>query len=485
MIKIKNMLIVFAIIILQPMTLTGQSVSNSENDFQGIKPYTQNEWYWQYKGEPVILIGGSDDDNLFQWTGNKLTDHLDLLVSVGGNYLRNTMSDRDKGNVYAFKKVGNDGYDLNQWNEEYWNRLTFFLDETNKRDIIVQLTLWDHFDIGGGRRWDMHPWNPERNINMQPGTWTGRKDFYSTVDRNAKDELAFQEKYIDQLLSICLKYDNVLYNINNESSESREWENFWANYIKKAATKAGKEIYITNMQLSAVNAVRHVMSNSDIFDYVYISQTNQDSKGARGISHWDYLMFLRKKIASFGPIPMNNVKIYGATDGSTNYSAGSETEAIDRFWRNIFGGCASARFHRPSSPSKRWGSGLNERIQTNLKAMDMLLEKLDIVSCAPQNDLLSPRVSVPSIMEAYVIANIGHQYAIYFPQGRYKVDLDPWIYADKLKLQWLDINNLKWTEPEIVEVQWEGSKHDWGYRALITLETPSNRQCVAFLEVVE
>ena len=484
MIKTKTTLILITIVILRSMTLTGQSVSNADDDFKGIKPYIQNQWYWQYLGEPIILRGGSDDDNPFQWTGKELIDQLDLLASVGGNYLRNTMSDRDEGNIYAFKKVGEDKYDLTQWNEAYWERLTLFLDESSKRNIIVQLTLWDQFDIGG-RRWDRHPWNPERNINMQPGTWKGREDFYSTVDRNASDELDFQEKYIDKLLSVCLKYDNVLYNINNESSESGGWENFWADYIKKAAAKAGKEAYVTNMQLSAANAVRHVMSNGDIFDFVDISQNNQDSKGAKGKAHWDNLMFYREKIGSFGPMPMNNVKIYGASDGNKNYSAGSETEAIDRFWRNIIGGCASARFHRPSSPDRPWGSGLNERVQTNLKALNMLLEKFDIFASTPHNDLLSPCVSVPSMMEAYASANIGQQYAIYFPQGRYKIDLDPWVYADKLKLQWLDINNLEWSEPEIVEVQWEGSKHDWGYRGLITLETPSNRQCVAFLEIVK
>ena len=172
-------------------------------------------------------------------------------------------------------------------------------------------------------------------------------------------------------------------------------------------------------------------------------------------------------------------------DHSDQFTAGSETEAIDRFWRNIFGGCASARFHRPSVPHKRWGSGLNERVQTNLKALDMLLEKLDIFSCSPHNDLISVSVPVPSMMEAYVAADIGHQYAIYFPQGRYKVNLDPWVYAEKLKLQWLDIGSLKWSEPEIVEVKWQGGKNDWGFQGAITLETPSNRQCVAFLEIIE
>ena len=471
-------------LVLHSFYLPGQIDPTPSTDSQGIQPYLKNTWYWQYKGEPIILRGGSNDDNPFQWTGKKLTDELDLLMSVGGNYLRNTMSDRDEGNIYAFKAGKNGSYDLDKWNNEYWERLIFFLDETSKRNIIVQLTLWDHFDVSSSSRWKKHPWNPENNISMETTTWKSYRDFYSTIDRDAQDEIQYQQGYVDKLLSITLTYDNVLYNINNESSESGDWENYWAIYIKDAAEKTGKKVYVTNMQLSASNAVRHVITNREVFDFVDISQNNQDSKGGRGTAHWDNLMFLREIIASCGPMPMNNVKIYGASDGSTNFSAGSETEAIDRFWRNIFGGCASARFHRPSVPQKLWGSGLNERVQTNLKAMDMLLEKLDVVSCSPHNDLLSPRVSVPSMMEAYVTANIGHQYAIYFPQGRYTVNLDPWVYVDRLKLQWLDINDLKWTEPEIVDVTWEGGKNDWGFRGLVSLETPGNRPCVALLEIV-
>ena len=107
------------------------------NDEDRIQPYAKNRFYWQYRGKPVLLLGGSDDDDLFQWAGKKLTLQLDLLKSVGGNYVRNTMSDRDEGGewgpapegvevVYAFRKV-DDRYDLNQWNEEYWRKFDNFL----------------------------------------------------------------------------------------------------------------------------------------------------------------------------------------------------------------------------------------------------------------------------------------------------------------------------------------------------------------------
>ncbi len=128
-----------------------------DKNSKSIRPHAGNLWYWEYNGKPVLLRGGSNDDNPYQWEENKLVVELDLLASVGGNYIRNTMSDRDDGNVYAFKAVEENTYDLNQWNDEYWNRFTFFLKETRKRVIIVQLTLWDQFDLGGSL-WRNHPW---------------------------------------------------------------------------------------------------------------------------------------------------------------------------------------------------------------------------------------------------------------------------------------------------------------------------------------
>jgi hypothetical protein len=68
---------------------------------EAIKVYEENPYYWQYKGEPVLLTGGSKEDNLFNHPEN-LKKHLDLLKEIGGNYVRNTMSSHDPGNPWAF-----------------------------------------------------------------------------------------------------------------------------------------------------------------------------------------------------------------------------------------------------------------------------------------------------------------------------------------------------------------------------------------------
>lgn len=463
-------------------TSTIKETEGESTAFSPIRPYTDNPWYWEYHGEPILLKGGSDDDNLFQWTGKTLTDHLDLLASVGGNYVRNTMSNRDRENVSAFKQIEDGVYNLDQWNKEYWDRLMFFLQETAKRGIIVQLTLWDQFDHGGPN----DPWRAEKNISYSNSVIDGREDFYNTVKTNNKEGLHYQQKYINKLLSITLTCDHVLYNIDNESSKGEIWENYWARYIHQTAENMNRKAYVMTMQFDPANSVRSAMTFRDIYNFIEISQNNQDSRGARGQGHWDNIIGWRQKLCSHSrdPVSMNNVKVYGGGDG-INYSAGTETEAINRFWCNIFAGCASSRFHRPALP-RVWGSGLNERVQTNLKAMEMFLEKFNIFSASPHNDLLRHIVaSAPSAIEAYVLSDIGQQYAVYFPRGRFMVGLDPWVYVDKVNIRWLNIEELMWSEPEIVEVQWEGGRDDWGHRGQIVLKTPGNESYIALLDIVE
>ncbi|MCK4293614.1 MAG: carbon-nitrogen hydrolase family protein [Planctomycetes bacterium] len=61
----------------------GSHAATEAENANRIRPYAKNPYYWQYKGEPVLLLGGSKDDNLFQIPD--LKGHLDLLASVGGS----------------------------------------------------------------------------------------------------------------------------------------------------------------------------------------------------------------------------------------------------------------------------------------------------------------------------------------------------------------------------------------------------------------
>src|SRR5690606_29504174 len=105
-------------------------------------------------------------DNLFNHPTD-LEEHLDLLVSVGGNYVRNTMSHRNKGNIFPFESTGNGLFDLDRFNEAYWERFENFLRLTHERGIIVQIEIWDPHDHYRDREeyggWSHSPYNPLNN----------------------------------------------------------------------------------------------------------------------------------------------------------------------------------------------------------------------------------------------------------------------------------------------------------------------------------
>src|SRR5690606_14065816 len=115
----------------------------SDSNQNRIQPYAKNKQFWQYRGQPVLLIGGSSDDNLFQI--ENLEEELDLIKSVGGNYVRNTMSSRDTGNLAPFEKSGK-MFNPDKFNKNYWDRLDHFLKLTSERKIFVQIEVWAFHD---------------------------------------------------------------------------------------------------------------------------------------------------------------------------------------------------------------------------------------------------------------------------------------------------------------------------------------------------
>jgi hypothetical protein len=343
------------------MLVSCNTESNQPVDATEIDISKNNVSYWSYKGEDVLLLGGSVQDNLFQIPD--LTGHLDLLISSGGNYVRNTMSSRDSGNVWAFKRLENGLYDLNQWNDEYWERFSSFLNETSKRDIIVQIEIWATFDYYR-ENWDENPFNPKNNINYD----SRRSKLPEVVEthpiftennffRSVPSQLAiarvlwYQQLFVDKILSYSLQHDNVLYCMDNETSVTADWGKYWALYIKKQATLAGKKVNTTEMwdpwDLSHPFHAE-TFDNPDIYTFVDISQNNHQSADA----HWNNGIAQFERLRQMGNLrPVNNVKIYG-NDGGAHKTT---RDAIENFVKNVLMGCASARFHRPTS-----GQGLNE-----------------------------------------------------------------------------------------------------------------------------
>ncbi|NWG12476.1 MAG: hypothetical protein HXY20_02955 [Acidobacteria bacterium] len=405
-----------------------------------IRPYTNNPRYWQYRSRPVLLLGGSKDDNLFQIPD--LKEHLEEIQKAGGNYIRNTMSDRkDKGfEVYPFRQLEGGKYDLEEWNEEYWRRFSDMLRWTAERDIIVQIEVWDRFDYSRDN-WEPHPYNPKNNVNYtyadsgfaehypdHPGQ--NKQPFFFTTpgQRSNTAVLKYQHRFVEKLLSYTLGYDHVLYCMDNETSGGEEWGRYWAKFILEHASRVGKTVCVTEMWDDwDIKADRHrrTLDHPELYAFADVSQNNQK----KGQEHWDNFQWARLYIAG-SPRPLNTVKTYGADGGRF----GNTRDGLERFWRHIIGGAASARFHRPDS-----GIGLSAAAVASLRAARKLESLIKPWEIEPANHLLSERLD----NQAYAAARPGHAYAIYFTDGG-SVGLNLQGVQGRFEACWIDIATGEW-----------------------------------------
>jgi hypothetical protein len=408
-----------------------------------LRPWAENHSYWSCQDNPVLLLGGSNDDNLFQWPRKELLAQLDRLANVGGNVIRNTMSDRkDKGfEVYPFKQQKNGTYDLSQWNKEYWKRFERLLRETAKRGIVVQIEIWDRFDYtdsDGSGRWQTHPYNPKNNVNYTyeqsgfaeryPDHPSANKQllFFTTPkQRNNRVVLKYQQRYVDKMLDHSLQYEHVLYCMDNETQADEEWSRYWAEYVKRRARKEGRLVFLTEMwgdQALTAEQHRRTFDHPELYDFVEVSQNNHN----RGQKHWDNFLYVKKYLSN-NPRPINTTKTYGA-DGSRY---GTDQDGVERFWRHLLAGAASIRFHRPEA-----GLGLNEKAAASIRAARKLESIIPLWSVEPANELLSDREK----NEAYLAADPGRSYVVYFPTGG-EVKVDMSIAKESFIAHWIDIDS--------------------------------------------
>jgi hypothetical protein len=416
-----------------------------------IRPWSEDPRYWQYRGAPVLLVGGSREDNLFQIPD--LQEQLDLLASVGGNQIRNTMSDRDEGNVYPYAQVEGGRYNLDQWNEEYWRRFDELLRLTHDRDIFVQIEVWDRFDLSDAREmgnWQRHPYRPANNVNYT-GEQSGLADaypdhpsadkhpFYHTVPGMEQYQpqydiiRAYQDRFVDRMLAHALPYGNVFYCMNNETSTDPRWGQYWMGFIKQRAAAADLDVFVTDMfddgwrpEQSA--NIRLVLDRPELYDFIDISQVNSRNFGE---DHWRRLRWVVEQAAAH-PRPVNHTKIYSA--GETSFGSGTPQDGIERFWRNLLGGSASSRFHRPAS-----GIGINEIAQACIRSARKVEELVRFWEIEAHMELLGERGE----NEAYLAADPGTAYVLFFCRGG-SVALDLTAHDEQFAGRWIDVGSGEW-----------------------------------------
>ena len=459
--NMENLWIVLGIVFITMPYSNGQPAEGifSENA-QALKPWSEDARYWQYKGKPVLLLGGSKTDHIF--LADELKAHLDDIQAVGGNYVRNTMSQREPIELKPYLLRYDGKFDLDMWNEAYWSRFANMLKWTEERDIVVQIEVWDRFDFSR-EFWEISPWNPAQNINytfaesgfdgdypMHPSR--DKQPFFHSIagmpQYEGKLDLIrdYQEDFVAKMLSHSLDFDHVLYCMNNETSTPPSWGRYWIEFILAKAAEKGKRVFVTDMfddahkgELAEHTSV--VFRDASHYQFADISQVNSRNFGE---DHWKELLWLIQQVNENHPRPSNHTKIYGG--GYKSFGTGGLEDGVERFWRNILGGSASARFHRPDS-----GNGLNDRAQASIQAARLVESRIKFWDIEPHTALLSNREA----NEAYLASYPGESYLLYFTFGG-SVGLDLSATNGEFEVRWVSVTEGRWLSEKPTEIRGGG-----------------------------
>ncbi len=381
----------------------------------------------------------------------------------------------------------------------YWTRFNGFLRETAARDIIVQIEVWDRFDyryqVGADPNvfhrtsWLKSPWRPENNVNYS----NAESGFSGTYPRHPSDdvhsffhgvpghpcyELApssdsdpctnrspipaprktqaqydvvrhYQEAFVDKMLSYSLNYDHVLYVMNNETSTHSSWGIYWMNYIRSKAAVRQKAVYVTDMfgslfapfpgQAGEVG-VETYHNHPNLYNFLEVSQVNSKTMGSSVRenlqNHWKKTQYIIENAMGNRFRPVNHVKIY---DGLGTSLPLNSNMGIHQMVNNLLLGAASVRHHRPF----RRDQTSILLFPNSIQAIRMVENKVKFWDLEPLNALLSARKDG----EAFLAAQKGEAYVLYFPRGgSVGLNLKAWV-GQPFVLDWMNYSEARWLSP--------------------------------------
>lgn len=236
-----------------------------------LRPHPDNGRYFtDNSGRAILLTGSHTWENFqdiglqgeepFDWHG-----YLNMLTENNHNFIRlwvweqaaraSWTEDEIFFDPLPFLRIGpsvaNDGkpkFDLDKWNQAYFDRLRQRVQDAGKRGIYVSVMLFQGWSLNKagskkGDPWPYHPFNKANNLQGVHVGFEADQDFDDkpTLHNLGNPEiLVYQEAYVKKVIDTVNDLDNVLYEILNEGG-AKEWTYHMIDFIHDYEKHRGKQ----------------------------------------------------------------------------------------------------------------------------------------------------------------------------------------------------------------------------------------------------
>jgi hypothetical protein len=418
----------------------------------------ENPNYFIYKGKPTILVTSGEHYGAVMNTAFDYMKYLQTLKNDGLNYTRiftgpysemgdktfgirnNTMNPSPENYLTPWAKDASGKYNLDVWNQAYFERLKSFVGEAEKLGIVVEITLYTSYY--SNHQWSKSPFNPVNNIQK-----TDSLAYKQLNTVNCGGMMKYHENYVRKMVQELNAYGNIHFEIQNEpwsdnphlvekitetdtithpfawqkiveiaNTESLEWQKQIAQIIRDEENKLPNKHLIAQNISNFRYKIDQPDPNVSIFNFHYAypeaASANVGLNKALGL---DETGFMPKNDFHYRSQAWKFMLAGGALYNNLDYSftVGHEDGSypIDE-----------------GTPG--WG---HTQFRKQLKIMKEFIESYDFIRMKPDNAVLSASDALPGTFQ--VLSETGKQYAIYMekPQSPViKLQIPDGVYQVKL-----------------------------------------------------
>ncbi len=129
---------------------------------------------------------------------------------------------------------GKPKFNLEEYDPEYFRRLRSRVEEAGRRGFYASVMLFEGWGIRKSPdAWKHHPMNPANNVNGIDGDLDGDGEGIEIHTLGNRDITAIQEAYVRKTIDTVNDFDNVLYEISNETHpNSTGWQYHMIGFIR-------------------------------------------------------------------------------------------------------------------------------------------------------------------------------------------------------------------------------------------------------------
>ena len=402
------------------------SACNTPVENKPISLHPDNPHYFRYQGKPSVLITSAEhygavinlDFDYVTYLNTLAEDNLNMTRVFTGPYVepagafnieQNTLAPLAGRFICPWARSETPGYanggnkfDLSKWDEAYFTRLHDFMKAAEKRNVVVELTLFCPFY--GDHQWQLSPMNAINNVNG--GGPQDRTHVY-TLDKSG-ELLGIQETLVRKFVEELKEYPNLIYEICNEpyfGGVTMEWQHHIAEIIRETENDFENKHLISQNIANGSEKIKDPHPAVSVFNFHYATPPV-------AVGHNYHLN-----------------KVIG--DNETGFKGNADSTYRKEGWAFIFAGGAlynnldysftadheNGTFEYP--PTQPGGG--SPALRKQLAVLRGFIESFDFLKMKPDTTVLQDRQEFTA---AEVLAEAGKQYGVYlFGKGPHEIRL--------------------------------------------------------------